>query len=91
MSRRLQIELTSHDPEIVDGSARKLVRFIEDRHAHPPVAVPLPARTEQIDDGTSDRVHPRMIEVRAVDTGLIVDMRQLNLPEGVEVTIKQPE
>lgn len=91
MSQRLQIELSSQDPEIVDGVAKKIVRFIKDRHPHTPVAIPLPARSKQSDDEASDRIHPRAVKVRAVDTDLIVDMRQLNLPEGVEITIKQPD
>ncbi len=31
-----------------------------------------------------------MIDVWAADTELILQLRQLQLPEGVEVTIKQP-
>lgn len=90
MSRQLQIELASHDPEIVDGATRKIVRFIGDHHSHLPVAIPLPARPEQFEDGISQRIHPRMIDLQAADTELIVKLRQLNLPEGVEVEIKQP-
>ncbi len=91
MSRTLQIELTSHDPEIVDGTTGKIVRFIEDRHPHTPIAIPLPARSEKFGDEVSQRIHPRVIEVWAADTELIVQMRQLNLPDGVKVSIKQSE
>ena len=89
-SRRLWIELASHDPEIVDGATRKVVRFISDRHPHTPIATPRPARTEQFGDEVSQRIHPRIVDVRGADTELIGRLRQLQLPEGVEVSIKQP-
>lgn len=89
VSRRLRIELASHDPEIVDGATRKLVRFIGDRHPHTPLAIPLPARTEQFGEDVSQRIHPRVVDVRSADTELIGQLRQLQLPEGVEVSIKQ--
>lgn len=91
MSRRLWIELASHDPELVDGATSKIARFIADRHAHPPIPIPLPARTEQFGDEVAQRVHPRVVDVRAVNTELIAQLRQVQLPDGVEVTIKQPE
>ncbi len=89
ISRRLRIELASHDPEIVDGATRKLVHFIGDRHPHTPMAIPLPGRTEQFDDDVSQRIHPRVVDVHAADAELIGQLRQLQLPEGVEVSIKQ--
>jgi ribosomal protein S10 len=91
MSRRLRIELTSHDPEIVDGTTRKIAKRIGDWHSYPPVAIPLPARSEQVGDEVPQRVHPRVIEVRAATTDLVARMQQLNLPEGVEVAIKQTD
>ena len=91
MSRRLQIEIASHDPEIVDGTTRKIARLVGDWHSYPPVAIPLPARSEQSEEGTTQRVHPRVVEVRAATTDLVARMQQLNLPEGVEVSIKQTD
>jgi ribosomal protein S10 len=90
MSRRLRIELASHDPELVDGATGKIARFIGDRHPHTPIALPLPVREEQFGDEVAQRIHPRVVNVRGVDTDLIVQLRQLQLPEGVEVSIKQP-
>jgi ribosomal protein S10 len=90
MSRQIRIELASHDPQLVDGATSKIARFIDERHAHTPMPIPLPARTEQFGEEVSQRVHPRAVDVRAVNTELIVQLQQLQLPEGVEVSIKQP-
>lgn len=91
MSRRLWIELASHDPELVDGATSKIARFIADRHAHPPIPIPLPVRSEQFGDEVAQRLHPRVVDVRAANTELIAQLRQVQLPDGVEVSIRQPE
>jgi ribosomal protein S10 len=91
MPRRLRIELVAHDPEIVDGTTRKIARLIGTHHSHPPVAFPLPSRPKGADDEDAQRVHPRVVEVRAATTDLIARMQQINLPEGVKVSIKQPD
>lgn len=88
MLDHLRIELASHDQEMVDGATGKIVAFIANRHDHVPIAIPLPVTSEQFDGEISQRVHPRVINVRAADTELLAQLRQVQLPEGVEVTIK---
>jgi len=94
----LQIRLSGTDHQIVDGAVEQIIRFVSAHHHRTPVAVPLPVgknvEAGGEGDGTEEppfaqHIHHRAIEVWEAGPDLVARLAQVQLPEAVEVSIRQ--
>jgi ribosomal protein S10 len=85
----MRIQLTSHDHHLVDNATQKIVEYISERHNRNPIAFPLPNESTEDEEGFVDSTHYRVIDVWSASSELIRHLTQLQLPEGVDVSIKQ--
>ena len=99
----LQIRLSGTDHQIVDGAVEQIIRFVSAHHHRTPVALPLPVGksemlaeeepTEEEDEADdvpfTQHHHHRAIEVWEAGPNLVARLAQLQLPEAVEVSIRQ--
>ena len=98
--QKIRIRLKAYDHRVLDESARRIVEAAERTGAHVVGPVPLPTKIERwtvrrgpfIDKDSQEhfemRTHKRLIDVLDPDTKTIDTLTRLNLPAGVDITIK---
>src|SRR5207344_2774159 len=97
----IRIRLKAYDHEVIDQSARKIVETVLRTQAKVRGPVPLPTeirkytliRSPHVDKDSREhfemRIHKRLIDIVEI-TGKTVDsLQRLDLPAGVDVSIKQ--
>ena len=101
----LQIRLSSTDHQMVDRAVHQITQFVSERRSQAPVAVPLPVEKKSDEavgtrqdetNGRPDReqpftqhVHHRAIEMWTAGPKLVAQLGQVQLPEAVDVTVRQ--
>jgi len=85
----MRIELFSTDHHLADRATRKIVESISERHARTPIAIPLPAESTEDEDGFIESRHRRAIKVWSANSDLIQHLTQVQLPEGIDVQIRE--
>ncbi|MCS3755575.1 uS10/mL48 family ribosomal protein [Salinibacter ruber] len=99
----LQIRLSSTDHQMVDRAVRQITQFVSDRQPRAPVAVPLPVGKKAAaderqgrtngppsrDESFSQHIHHRAIEMWTAGPKLVAQLGQVQLPEAVDVTVRQ--
>ncbi|WP_263788183.1 uS10/mL48 family ribosomal protein [Salinibacter grassmerensis] len=99
----LQIRLSSTDHQMVDRAVRQITQFVSDRQPRPPVAVPLPVGKKtsvderqgetngqsSSDEPFTQHIHHRAIEMWEAGPKLVAQLGQVQLPEAVDVTVRQ--
>ena len=97
---KLRIKLKAYDHKIIDNSVRQIID-IANRHGVEIVGpVPLPTEVLKYTVNRSTfvhknareqfemRVHKRIIDILNPNEGIIEALRDLNLPSGVDISIK---
>ena len=99
-SQRIRIRLKGFDHRIVDHSTREIVETAKRTGAKVAGPVPLPTKIERFtvnrsphaDKKSMDqfeiRTHKRMLDIVDPTAKTIDELKKLNLPAGVDITIK---
>jgi len=97
---KLRIKLRAYDHKIIDNSARQIIDIANRYGAEVLGPVPLPTeilkytvnRSSFIHKNAREqfemRVHKRIIDILNPNQEIIESLRDLNLPSGVDITIK---
>jgi len=97
---KLRIKLKSYDHKIIDNSARQIIDIANRYGAEVIGPVPLPTEILKYTVNRSSfvhknareqfemRVHKRVIDILNPSQEIIEALRDLNLPSGVDITIK---
>jgi small subunit ribosomal protein S10 len=97
---KLRIKLKAYDHKIIDNSARQIIDIANRYGAEVLGPVPLPTEILKYTVNRSSfvhknareqfemRVHKRIIDIINPNAEIIESLRDLNLPSGVDITIK---
>jgi len=97
---KLRIKLKAYDHKIIDNSARQIIDIANRYGAEVLGPVPLPTEIMKYTVNRSSfvhknareqfemRVHKRVIDILNPNQEIIESLRDLNLPSGVDITIK---
>ena len=97
---KLRIKLRAYDHKIIDNSARQIIDIANRFGAEVLGPVPLPTEILKYTVNRSSfvhknareqfemRVHKRVIDILNPNADIIEALRDLNLPSGVDITIK---
>src|SRR3989344_3790033 len=97
---KLRIKLKAYDHKIIDNSARQIIDIANRYGVEVIGPVPLPTEILKFTVNRSTfvhknareqfemRVHKRMIDILTPNQEIIEALRDLNLPSGVDITIK---
>lgn len=97
---KLRIKLRAYDHKIIDNSARQIIDIANRYGAEVLGPVPLPTEVLKYTVNRSSfihknareqfemRVHKRVIDILNPNQEIIEALRDLNLPSGVDITIK---
>lgn len=97
--QRIRIKLKGYDFRIVDQSAADIVDTAKRSGARVSGPVPLPTRIEKVSVNRSPhvdkksmeqfelRTHKRLIDINDPTTKTVDELKKLNLPAGVDITI----
>ncbi|MBX7158056.1 MAG: 30S ribosomal protein S10 [Verrucomicrobiia bacterium] len=98
--QRIRIRLKGFDHRIVDNSTREIVETAKRTGAKVSGPIPLPTKTERftvnrsphVDKKSMDqfeiRTHKRVLDIVDPTSKTIDELKKLNLPAGVDITIK---
>jgi len=101
-NQRVRIRLKAYDHRVLDQSAREIVRTAKRTGAKISGPIPLPVersvytvlRSPHVDKKSREqfemRVHKRMIEIIDTSQRTVEALMKLDLPAGVDVSIKLP-
>lgn len=100
VGRKFRIKLKAYDHKIIDNSARQIIDIANRYGAEVLGPVPLPTEILKYTVNRSSfvhknareqfemRVHKRVIDILNPNPEIIEALRDLNLPSGVDITIK---
>ena len=100
IGQRLRIKLKAYDHKIIDNSSRQIIDIANRYGAEVVGPVPLPTEILKYTVNRSTfvhknareqfemRVHKRVIDIVNPNQDIIEALRDLNLPSGVDITIK---
>ena len=98
--QRIRIRLKGFDHRIVDHSTREIVETAKRTGATVSGPIPLPTKIERftvnrsphVDKKSMDqfeiRTHKRLLDIKNPTAKTIDELKKLNLPAGVDITIK---
>ncbi len=96
---RIRIKLKGFDYRVIDQSTSEIVETAKRSGARVAGPIPLPTRVEKysvnrsphVDKKSMDqfemRTHKRMIDIIEPTSATVDELKKLNLPAGVEITI----
>jgi small subunit ribosomal protein S10 len=96
----IRIKLKSYDHTLVDKSAEKIIRTVKSTGAVVSGPIPLPTRKQiftvlkgpHVDKKSRDqfetRSHKRLIDILSTSSATVDALMKLELPSGVDVSIK---
>ena len=99
MSQRIRIKLQSYDHNLVDKSADKIVKTVRSTGAMVIGPIPLPTRKKIFTVLRSPHVnkksreqfqlatHKRLLDILDPTAKTVDELKKLNLPAGVDITI----
>ena len=99
-SQRIRIRLQAYDHRLLDQSAGEIVNTARRTGARVAGPIPLPTRIERytvnrsphVDKKSMDqfetRTHKRLLDIIDPTAKTVDDLKKLNLPAGVDITIK---
>src|SRR5262245_17328590 len=100
MAQRIRIRIEAYDHEIIDNSSREIVNTAKRTGARVRGPVPLPTHIERItllrsphvDKKSREqfeiRTHKRIIDITEPSSKTIDELRNLNMPAGVDIRVK---
>jgi len=98
--QKIRIRLKGYDHKIVDQSAQQIVEAVERTGAVVSGPVPLPTRVQKfsvirstfIDKDSQEqfeiRTHKRLLDIVNPTAKTVDELKKLNLPAGVDISIK---
>lgn len=98
--QKIRIRLKAYDHRIIDQSVREIVDTVKRSGARVAGPVPLPTRIEQFTVNRSPhadkksmeafemRTHKRLLDILEPTAKTVDELKKLNLPAGVDITIK---
>jgi len=98
--QRIRIRLRGYDYRVLDQSAREIVETAKRTGARVAGPIPLPTRIERYtvnrsphaDKKSMDqfeiRTHKRLLEIIEPTARTVDELKKLNLPAGVDITIR---
>ena len=98
--QKIRIRLQSYDHRVLDSSAAEIVDTARKTGARVAGPIPLPTRTERYSVNRSPfvnkramdqfeiRTHKRLLDIINPTGNTIDDLKKLNLPAGVDISIK---
>jgi len=98
--QKLRIKLKAYDHKIIDSSVRQIIDIANRSGVEVVGPVPLPTEVLKYTVNRSSfvhknareqfemRVHKRMLDILSPNQDIIEALRDLNLPSGVDITIK---
>ena len=99
-TQRIRIRLKAYDHRVIDQSAHDIVETVKRTGARVSGPIPLPTRVERytvhrsphVDkksmESFEQRTHKRLIDIIDPTAKTVDELKQLNLPAGVDITIK---
>lgn len=96
----IRIRLQAYDHRILDKSSQEIVQTVKKTGAQLAGPIPLPTRIERFTVNRSPfvnkksmeqfeiRTHKRLLDIVNPTTKTIDELKKLNLPAGVEISIK---
>ncbi len=99
-TQRIRIRLKAYDHRVIDQSAHDIVETVKRTGARVSGPIPLPTRLERytlhrsphVDkksmESFEQRTHKRLIDIIDPTAKTVDELKQLNLPAGVDITIK---
>jgi len=100
MSQRIRIRLRAYDSRLLDKSTADIVDTAKRTGARISGPIPLPTRIEKFSVNRSPhvdkksveqfeiRTHKRLLEIVEPTARTVDELKKLNLPAGVDITIK---
>ena len=100
MAQRIRIRIEGYDHEIIDTSSLEIVNTAKRTGAKVRGPIPLPTRIERITVLRSPhvvkksreqfeiRTHKRIIDITEPSSKTIDELRNLNMPAGVDIRVK---
>jgi len=98
--QRIRIRLKAYDHRVIDTSASEIVETVKRSGARVAGPIPLPTNIERITVNRSphadkksmesfeQRTHKRLIDILDPTAKTVDELKKLNLPAGVDITIK---
>ena len=98
--QRIRIRLKAYDHRVVDPSATDIVETVKRTGARVAGPIPLPTRVERytmnrsphVDKKSQEtfemRTHKRLLDIIDPTAKTVDELKKLNLPAGVDITIK---
>jgi small subunit ribosomal protein S10 len=100
MAQRIRIRLKAYDYRVIDQSAREIADTVKRTGARVAGPIPLPTRIEKFtvqrsphsdkksQETFEQRTHKRLIDILDPTAKTVDELKKLNLPAGVDITIK---
>ena len=100
-SQRIRIRMQAYDHRVLDQAVREIVDMARDTQADVVGPIPLPTRVERftvnrsphVDKKSMDqfemRTHKRILDIVGPTAKTVEELKKLNLPAGVDITIKR--
>jgi small subunit ribosomal protein S10 len=100
MAQRIRIRLKAYDYRVIDQSAREIADTVKRTGARVAGPIPLPTRIERFtvqrsphcdkksQETFEQRTHKRLIDILEPTAKTVDELKKLNLPAGVDITIK---
>ena len=99
-NQRIRIRLKSFDHRVLDASSKEIVETAKRTGARVAGPIPMPIRIERFTVNRSPfvnkksmeqfeiRTHKRLLDIINPTIKTVDELKKLNLPEGVDITIK---
>ncbi len=99
-AQRIRIRLKAYDHRVVDQSVRDIVDTVVRTGARVAGPIPLPTKTERYtvqrsphcdkksQETFEQRTHKRLLDILNPTAKTVDELKKLNLPAGVDITIK---
>jgi small subunit ribosomal protein S10 len=100
MAQRIRIRLKAYDYRVIDQSAKEIADTVKRTGARVAGPIPLPTRIERYtvqrsphsdkksQETFEQRTHKRLIDILEPTAKTVDELKKLNLPAGVDITIK---
>ena len=88
-AQRIRIRLKAYDHRVIDQSVVDIVETVKRTGAMVAGPIPLPTRVDKKSMETFEqRTHRRLIDILEPTAKTVDELKKLNLPAGVDITIK---
>ena len=99
-AQTIRIRLKAYDHEVIDQSTKKIVETVKRTQAEVRGPIPLPTtrnritvlRSPHVDKKSREqfeiRTHKRLLDIVEPTSRTVDELKKLNLPAGVDITIK---